>query len=236
LDKSTAWRWYSSGEHAFAHPARITARVRLGKGEVIDIEREVELGGPLHSKGILILSGFLGGRYASGAPLSLSATLVFEQSYGAVEGDSASLAELCALLSALAELPLKQSLALTGSVNQRGQVQAIGAVNEKIEGFFDVCRERGLTREQGVIIPGSNAKSLMLRPDVVEAVRAGQFTVQAVSHVDDAMELLTGVPAGAADADARFAEGSVNARVEARLLGFAERSRAFVSAQGRADR
>lgn len=215
------------GEHAFAYPTRITARVRLGKGEVIDIEREVDLGGPLHSKGVLILAGFLGGRYAVRAPLSLSATLVFEQSYGSVEGDSASLAELCALLSALAELPLQQGWAVTGSVNQHGQVQPIGAVNEKIEGFFDVCKRRGLSDRQGVLIPRSNVKHLMLRPDVVEAVRAGQFHLAAVAEVDDALELLLGRPAGARDSAGRFTEGTVNGLVEARLLGFAESSRAF---------
>ena len=216
------------GQFAFGHPSRITARVRLGKGEVIDIEREVELSGPIHSKGVLILSAFLAARYATDHPLSLSASLVFEQSYGAVEGDSASSAELYALLSALAELPIRQSLAVTGSVNQLGQVQAIGGVNEKIEGFFDLCKARGLTGAQGVIIPASNVRHLMLRQDVVEAVRHRQFNIYAVETVDQGMELLTGVPAGEREPDGKFSEGSVNARVEARLITFAEKRLAAV--------
>jgi len=211
------------GQFAFGHPSRITARVRLGKGEVIDIEREVELSGPIHSKGVLILSAFLAARYATDHPLSLSASLVFEQSYGAVEGDSASSAELYALLSALAELPIRQSLAVTGSVNQLGQVQAIGGVNEKIEGFFDLCKARGLTGAQGVIIPASNVRHLMLRQDVVDAVRHRQFNIYAVETVDQGMELLTGVPAGEREPDGKFSEGSINARVEARLITFAEK-------------
>jgi lon-related putative ATP-dependent protease len=217
------------GNFAFAQPSRITARVRMGKGEVVDIEREVELGGPIHSKGVLILSGFLGARYAAKRPLSLSASLVFEQSYGGVEGDSASMAELCALLSALAEAPIKQSLAITGSVNQHGEAQPIGGVNEKIEGFFDVCKARGLTGEQGVIVPASNAQHLMLRRDVVEAVEAGQFQVYPVQTVDQAVELLTGVPAGERDEAGDFPEGSVNQLVEARLVELAEKQRAFTT-------
>jgi len=218
---------FQIGRFAFGRPSRITARVRLGGGQLVDIEREVELGGPLHSKGVLILQGFLGGRYAAERPLSLSASLVFEQSYGGVEGDSASLAELIALLSALAEVPLKQSLALTGSVNQQGQVQAVGGVNEKIEGFFDVCREKGLTGEQGVLIPASNVKHLMLRADVVEAAAQGRFQVYPVESVDQALELLTGMPAGERDASGDFPEGSVNRKVESRLARFAEKARAF---------
>ncbi|MBI4955588.1 MAG: AAA family ATPase [Myxococcales bacterium] len=210
------------GGFAFGRPSRITARVRLGRGEVVDIEREVELGGPLHSKGVLILSAFLGARFVQELPLSLAATLVFEQSYGMVEGDSASSAELYALLSALADVPLKQSLAVTGSVNQHGEVQPIGGVNEKIEGFFDVCSARGLSGEQGVVIPKSNVKHLMLRGDVVEAVRAGRFHVYAVESIDEGIEVLSGVPAGARDAAGKFPEGSVNARVEARLEALAQ--------------
>jgi lon-related putative ATP-dependent protease len=217
------------GDHMFARPTRITARTRLGGGEVVDIDREVELGGPLHSKGVLILAGFLAGRYVPDTPLSLAATLVFEQSYAPVEGDSASLAELCALLSALAEVPMRQSLAVTGSINQHGQVQAIGAVNEKIEGFFDICRERGLTGEQGVVIPESNVKNLIVRRDVAEAVAAGRFRVCAVEDVDDVVELLTGRPAGLRDAEGRFPDGSINALIEARLSAFAERARAFAA-------
>lgn len=210
-------------DFSFGHASRITARVRLGKGDVIDIEREVKLGGPLHSKGVLILSGFLGGRYASEQPLSLQASLVFEQSYGGVEGDSASSAELYVLLSALSGLPLKQSLAVTGSVNQHGEVQAIGGVNEKIEGFFDLCKGRGEMDGQGVIIPRSNVGDLMLRRDVVEAVRQGRFHVFAVATIDEGIEILTGVPAGERDASGKFPEGSVNHRVEQRLIALAER-------------
>ena len=210
------------GEVAFGHPARITARVRAGKGELVDIEREVELGGPIHSKGVLILGGFLGGRYLADGPLSLTATLVFEQSYGPVEGDSASLAELCALLSALALEPLAQSIAVTGSVNQNGQVQAVGGVNEKIEGFFDVCAERGLSGDQGVILPAANVQHLMLRPDVVAAVAAGRFAIWAVERVDDAIEVLIGRAPGERDDQGAFPEGSFNAFVEGRLAALAE--------------
>ena len=213
------------GGCAFGMPHRITARVRPGSGRVLDIERETELGGPLHSKGVLILSGFLAGRYALEAPLSLSASLVFEQSYSGVEGDSASSAELYALLSALADLPLAQSLAVTGSVNQHGDVQAIGGVNEKIEGFFDLCKARGLNGDQGVLIPASNQKHLMLKDEVIEAVAAGGFHIYPVCSIDQGIALLTGVVAGTAGGDGRFPDGSVNALVEQRLLKFAERSR-----------
>jgi lon-related putative ATP-dependent protease len=217
------------GQFAFGTPSRITARVRLGKGEVVDIEREVELGGPIHSKGVLILAGFLASRYASDRPFSLSASLVFEQSYGGVDGDSASSAELYALVSALCGLPIRQCIAVTGSVNQLGQVQAIGGVNEKIEGFFDVCRARGLSGEHGVLIPAANAKDLMLREDVVEACASGKFHVWTVDDVDQGIEILSGVPAGARGADGAFPEGSVNARVAARLEQLAEVARAFAS-------
>jgi len=211
------------GGFSFGQPTRITARVRMGKGRVVDIEREVEMGGPIHSKGVLILSHFLGARYALDYPLSLSASLVFEQSYGGVEGDSASSAELYALLSALAGVPLRQSLAVTGSVNQYGEIQAIGGANEKIEGFFDICNSRGLTGEQGVLIPASNVKHLMLRHDVVAAVEAGRFAVYPVSHVDEGIELLTGVAAGDRDAHGRFAENSINRLVEDRLVQYSTR-------------
>ncbi|RME71392.1 MAG: ATP-binding protein [Chloroflexi bacterium] len=214
------------GQYAFGRPSRITATVRLGQGKVVDIEREVELGGPLHSKGVLILAGYLGARYAPDVPLSLSASLVFEQSYSGVDGDSASSAELYALLSALADVPLKQSLAVTGSVNQHGQVQAIGGVNEKIEGFFDVCQARGLTGEQGVLIPAANVKHLMLRRDVVEAVEAGQFHIYAVETIDQGIEILTGLPAGQRGEDGQFPEGTVNHRVEARLVELARKAQA----------
>jgi lon-related putative ATP-dependent protease len=218
---------FSLGDFTFGRPSRVTARARLGKGEVVDIEREVELGGPIHSKGVLILSGFLSGRYALDYPLSLSASLVFEQSYGGVEGDSASSTELYALLSALAEVPVRQTLAVTGSVNQFGQVQAIGGVNEKIEGFFDICQARGLTGDQGVLIPAANVKHLMLRADLVKAVEQGRFAVYPVSHIDQGMEILTGLTAGERDAKGRFPKGSINHRVEAKLIHFSERLRAL---------
>ncbi|WP_127477619.1 Lon protease family protein [Sulfurivermis fontis] len=207
----------SMGDFAFGQPSRITATVHIGEGSVVDIEREVELGGAIHSKGVLILSSFLAARYATHHPLALSASLVFEQNYGMVDGDSASLAELCALLSAIAGLPILQSFAVTGSVNQHGQVQPIGGVNEKIEGFFDVCRLKGLNGRQGVLIPASNVKHLMLRQDVVQAVSEGQFHVYAVETVDQALSLLLDTEAGVQDADGNWPEDSVNGRVQARL-------------------
>jgi len=220
------------GGFAFARPSRITARVRLGSGTVVDIEREVELGGPIHSKGVLILSGFLAGRYVPDQPLSLSASIVFEQSYGGVEGDSASSAELFALLSALAELPIKQSLAVTGSVNQRGEIQAIGGVNEKIEGFFDVCKARGLTGNEGVLIPAANKRHLMLRADVIEAAAAGTFHIYAMDTVDQGLQVLTGMPAGSRDVTGQFPSGTVNHLVEQRLIALAGQARAFKVSAG----
>jgi lon-related putative ATP-dependent protease len=217
----------SLGSHFFGRPTRITARVRMGRGEVVDIEREVELGGPTHSKGVLILASYLGTRYALDKPLSLSASLVFEQSYGGVDGDSASSTELYAILSALAEIPLKQSFAVTGSVNQHGEVQAIGGVNEKIEGFFDACKGRGLTGDQGVLIPAANVKNLMLRDDVVEAARTGMFAIYPVETIDQGIEILTGVTAGERGAEGTFAAGSINRAVEERLAALAEARRRF---------
>jgi lon-related putative ATP-dependent protease len=205
------------GDFSFGQPSRITATARLGGGKVVDIEREVELGGKIHSKGVLILSSFLSSRYVTDQPLSLSASLVFEQSYGMVDGDSASVGELTALLSILAQAPVKQSLAVTGSVNQHGQVQPIGGVNEKIEGFFDVCRGRGLSGDQGVVIPASNVKHLMLRQDVVDAAAEGKFHIYAVKTIDEAVTLLTGVEAGQRDDQDEYPEGTVNRRVEQRL-------------------
>jgi lon-related putative ATP-dependent protease len=211
------------GNHAFGRPSRITARVRLGRGEVVDIEREVDLSGPIHSKGVLILSGFLGARYARERPLSLSASLVFEQSYSGVDGDSASSAELYALLSAIAEVPIKQSFAVTGAINQHGGVQAIGGVNEKIEGFFDICKARGLTGEQGVLIPSSNVKHLMLRWDVIEAVREGKFRIYPIRHIDEGIELLTGIPAGEPDENGQYPPDTINGRVQRRLEELSEK-------------
>lgn len=215
------------GGFSFGRPSRITARVRLGKGDVVDIEREVALGGPLHSKGVLILSGYLSSHYAKDLPLSLAASLVFEQSYGGVEGDSASSAELYALLSAIAETPIRQGLAVTGSVNQRGEVQAIGGVNEKIEGFFDLCAARGLDGRQGVLIPLANVKHLMLQARVVNAVEAGQFKVYPIATIDQGIEILTGLVAGERGADGRFPAASFNGRVEDRLIELAEKRRDF---------
>ncbi len=215
------------GDYRFGRPSRITARVRMGAGKLIDIEREVELGGPLHSKGVMILSGYLASRYALDVPFSLHASLVFEQSYGGVDGDSASSAELYALLSALSDLPIKQGFAVTGSVNQSGEIQAIGGVNEKIEGFFETCLARGLTGDQGVMIPKSNVEHLMLRDDVVQAVEDGKFRIIPVASIDEGIEVLTGTPAGVRNADGVFPEDSVNARVEAKLRGYAEMRRAF---------
>ncbi|HTS52879.1 MAG TPA: AAA family ATPase [Burkholderiales bacterium] len=210
----------SGGGYSFGHPTRITATTRLGDGEVVDIQREVEMGGPIHSKGVLILSSFLAARYSGERPNSLSASLVFEQTYGEVEGDSASVAELCALLSSLAELPVQQSLAVTGSVNQHGRVQPVGGLNEKIEGFFDICSARGLTGAQGVIIPSTNVAHLMLKKHVRDAAAAGQFHIYAVDTIDQAIELLTQTPAGGRDAQGAYPDGSVNFRVAARLLEF----------------
>ncbi|MCQ4347152.1 AAA family ATPase [Pseudomonas stutzeri] len=215
------------GAHAFGHPARISATARLGDGKLIDIEREVELGGALHSKGVLILSAYLASRFGGRLPLSFAATLVFEQSYGGVDGDSASAAELCVLQSALAGLPLRQDLAITGSVDQHGRMQVIGAVNEKIEGFFELCAARGLTGSQGVIIPLGNVGHLMLRREVVEAVAAGRFHVHAVAHAEQAMELLAGLPVGAADAEGEFPPGTINGAVQSSLRELSELRQRF---------
>jgi lon-related putative ATP-dependent protease len=217
------------GGFSFGRPTRITCQVRPGSGKVVDIEREVELGGPLHSKGVLILSGFLAGRYALDTPMSLFASLVFEQSYGGVEGDSASSAELYALLSALADVPLRQDLAVTGSVNQHGEIQAIGGVNEKIEGFFDICEKRGLTGTQGVLIPQANVQHLMLRKDVREACAGGRFAVFPVATFNEGIALLTGLSAGMRDSDGTYPFNSVNRRVEDRLRAFASIRRNFNS-------
>src|SRR6056297_795459 len=219
------------GKYAFGHPTRITATVRVGDGSLLDIQREVELGGPIHSKGVLILGSLLGARYSREAPLSLSASLVFEQTYGGVEGDSASVAEFCSLVSALAEVPVRQAVAVTGSVNQHGRVQVVGGINEKVEGFFDVCADAGLTGDQGVVIPADNRKHLMLRRDVREAVEAGRFHVYAVDTVDEAIELLTGESAGVADPDGKYPAGTVNGRAQATLSGFSEGRARFVQRQ-----
>jgi lon-related putative ATP-dependent protease len=215
------------GRMSFGQPSKITANVSIGDGKIVDIERETELGGPIHSKGVLILSSYVSSTFAPEIPLSFAASLVFEQSYGGVEGDSATLAETCALLSALANAPILQTLAVTGSMNQHGTAQVIGGVNEKIEGFFDICKTRGLTGNQGVLIPADNVKHLMLRSDVVEAARDGQFAIYPVATIDEAITLLTGITAGQRDAEGRFPEESINGRVEKRLIELAELRREF---------
>ena len=210
------------GDFAFGKPTRITASIGVGKEGIVDIERETRLGGPIHTKGVLILTGYLIQKYAQDKPLTLTARLVFEQSYEGVEGDSASAAEVFALLSALSGLPLKQGIAVTGSLNQKGQIQAIGGVNEKIEGFFEVCKARGMNGEQGVIIPKSNIRNLMLKEEVLEAVRQGKFHIYAIETVDQGIEILTGVPAGKRLEDGTFEEGTVNYLVDKRLREISE--------------
>lgn len=210
------------GDSAFGVPARISATVYPGGSGIVDIEREVSLGQSIHSKGVMILTGFLGSRYAQEFPLEISASIALEQSYGYVDGDSASLGEVCTLISALSRTPLKQCFAITGSINQFGEVQAIGGVNEKIEGFFRLCEARGLTGEQGVIVPHSNVSNLMLDDRLLQAVKAGQFSVYAVRHVDEALAILLGEPAGDQDDKGDFPTGSVNARVVERLRSIAE--------------
>lgn len=205
------------GEFAFGQPSRITATVRVGDGHIVDIEREVDLGGDIHSKGVMILTSYLGHHYAKTRLLSLDANLTFEQSYGQVDGDSASVAELCALLSAVSEIPVKQCMALTGSVNQLGEVQAIGGVNEKIEGFFDICNLRGLTGKQGVIIPKSNVVNLMLKKEVRKAVENHQFTIYCIEHVDDALSLLMGMEAGKLNEQGQYPENTINYKIQANL-------------------
>jgi lon-related putative ATP-dependent protease len=209
------------GENRFGHPMRITATTRIGTGDVVDIEREVELGGAIHSKGMMILSAALSSRYAADMPLSMQGSVVFEQSYGGVEGDSASVAELCALMSSLSGVPIKQNLAVTGSINQHGRVQVVGGINEKIEGFFNVCKTRGLDGSHGVIIPQENVKHLMLEEEVVEAVQQGQFSVYAVQNIDEAVTIITGTEAGQRDEDGNFPPDTVNAAVEAQLIRYA---------------
>ena len=213
------------GDTAFGQPSRITATIGVGRDGIVDLQREARLSGPIHSKAVLTLQGFLVDRYAIKAPLTLTARLAFEQNYGMIEGDSATCAETCALLSRIAEIPLKQTFAITGSMDQKGEVQAIGGANQKIEGFFDVCRIQGFTGDQGVIIPASNIQHLMLREDVVEAVREGRFHIHSITTVDEALELLTGVPAGEKDADGAYPPETINGRVTARLRQISEHLR-----------
>lgn len=215
------------GDHHFGKPSRITARVSLGQRGIQSIEREIKMSGQIHSKGVMTLTGYLTGKYAQNAPLSIGATITFEQSYSGVDGDSASSTELYALLSALSGLPLRQGIAVTGSVDQYGQVQAVGGVTDKVEGFFDTCQQQGLTGEQGVMIPATNVKNLMLREDVAEAIEQGQFHIWAISSIDEGIGLLTGVDAGVADESGEYPEGSVHRRVQERLQEYAQRQRAF---------
>ncbi|MCW4031361.1 MAG: Lon protease family protein, partial [Candidatus Bathyarchaeota archaeon] len=218
------------GDFAFGNPSRVTATVGLGREGVVDIEREAKMGGPIHTKGVLILSGYLNEKYAQDKPLSLSARLVFEQNYGGVEGDSASSTELYAILSALSGLPVKQNVAVTGSVNQKGEVQAIGGVNEKIEGFFEVCKAKGFTGKQGVMIPESNTQNLMLKEEIVDAVRAGRFHIYSAKTIDEGIEVLTGVKAGEKRQDGTFESETVNYRVDKQLKDMAEKLKEFPSA------
>ncbi len=218
------------GDHGFGRPSRVTASVAMGQAGIVNIERESRLSGSLHDKGLLILSGYLRNRYGQDKPLTLSASVCFEQSYSRVEGDSASSTELCALLSRLAELPVRQDLAMTGSVNQWGEVQAIGGVNEKIEGFFDVCRVHSLTGKQGVLIPPANARNLILRADVIEAVARGQFHIYPIRTIDEGMELLTGVHASTVDE-----ERTVNGLMNRRLRDLATEFKAFAVGSPKAD-
>ncbi len=220
---------YDMGQFAFGKPTRITARTSVGRAGVINIEREADMSGPTHNKGVLILGGYLRGKYAQKKPFALSASLAFEQSYSGVEGDSASSTEIYAILSSLSKLPLRQDIAVTGSVNQKGDIQPIGGVNEKIEGFFDVCRAKGLTGTQGVIMPRQNIQNLMLRPDVVEAVSKGQFHVYPVTSVDEGIEILTGVEAGAAREDGTFEEGTVHDLVDKELQRLAASGKAYAT-------
>jgi lon-related putative ATP-dependent protease len=214
------------GDYAFGMPSRVTARAYAGGARLISIDRETALGGPIYNKASFILAGYLAGTFAQDVPLSVSASITFEQLYNAVEGDSATTTELYALLSSLSGLALRQDLAVTGSMNQFGQVQAIGGVNEKIEGFFDICQMRGLTGTQGVLIPQSNVRNLMLRDDVVEAVKKRKFHIYALSRVEEGIELLTGVPAGERQPDGTYPDGTVYALIQARLAALAEKARA----------
>jgi predicted ATP-dependent protease len=220
------------GGYAFGKPSRITARVSPGRGSLQSIEREIKLSGPIHSKGFLILSGYLAGQYSQQAPLSLAATITFEQSYEEIEGDSASSTELYALLSALAGLPLRQGIAVTGSVNQHGEIQAVGGVTAKIEGFFAVCKTKGLSGEQGIIIPAANVPNLMLNEEVIDAVQDNQFHVWAIHTIDEGIELLTGLPAGQRGSDGQYLEGTIHQRVEARLHAYAEYLHTFTGNHG----
>jgi len=213
---------YSLGDYAFGKPSRITAVTAMGKGGIINIERESDMSGPTHNKGIFILSGFLRQKFAQDKPLSLTASIAFEQSYGGIDGDSASSTELYALLSSLADVPIRQDIAVTGSVNQKGEVQPIGGVNEKIEGFYLCCKHAGLTGKQGVMIPEPNVKDLMLRKDVVEAVKEGKFHIWSIENISQGIEILTGNPAGELDLKTGYPADSIYGKANLRLIDLAE--------------
>jgi predicted ATP-dependent protease len=215
------------GDYSFGRPSRITARTYMGRAGMVNIEREVKMSGPIHDKGVMILTGFLGQRYAYDKPLTLSASIAFEQSYEGIEGDSASSTELYALLSSISGVPIKQGIAVTGSVNQRGEIQAIGGVNEKVEGYYEVCKTLGLTGEQGVVMPEANVRHLMLKDEVVHAVRDGRFHVWAVKTVDEGIEALTGIPAGERQEDGKFPSGTLNFLVDERLRKMAKGLKEF---------
>jgi predicted ATP-dependent protease len=220
---------YSLGDVTFGKPSRITCKTFLGRGGVINIERESQLSGRIHDKGVLILSGYMGWKYAQDTPLSLSASLCFEQSYEGVEGDSAASAELYALLSSLSDVPVRQNISVTGSVNQKGEIQPIGGVNQKIEGFFQICKAKGLSGDQGVIIPRQNLRNLMLRQEVVDAVNEGKFHVYAVSNVDEGIEILTGIKAGVKKKEGTYPENSINYKVDKKLKEMAARLKQFAA-------
>jgi predicted ATP-dependent protease len=223
---------YSLGDITFGKPSRITCKTFLGRGGVVNIERESQLSGRIHDKGVLILGGYMGWKYAQDNPLSLSASLCFEQSYEGVEGDSASSAELYALISSLSGLPIKQNIAVTGSVNQKGEIQPIGGANQKIEGFFHICKAKGLNGDQGVMIPRQNLRNLMLREEVVNAVKEGKFHIYAVSTVDEGIEVLTDMEAGERRRSGAYRAGTINYRVDKQLKGMASKLRRFYGPSG----
>jgi len=226
---------YSLGDHMFGKPSRITASTAMGRAGLINIEREADMSGNTHNKGVLILGGYLRKKFAQDKPITMSASIAFEQSYSGVDGDSASSTEIYALLSSLSGVPIKQNIAVTGSVNQKGEVQAIGGVNQKIEGFFDCCRHKGLSGDQGVIIPASNVKDLMLRKDVVEAVKEGKFSIYSVRNIDEGIEILTGNEAGTAQADGTYPKETINFLVDRKLKKLAEGIKKFGGGPGNID-
>jgi predicted ATP-dependent protease len=221
----------SLGDYSFGKPSRITARTYLGDSGVVNIEREVKMSGKIHNKALMILTSYMGSQFGQKSPISLSASICFEQLYDEIEGDSATCTEFYALISSLSDRPLSQGIAVTGSMNQLGEVQPVGGVNQKIEGFFDVCAAKGLTGKQGVILPAKNIRHLMLKTEVVEAVEKGQFHIYPIEHIDEGIEILTGLPAGKQQPDGAYPEGSVNGLVSKKLLGLAKTLKAFGKAK-----